>query len=42
MIWRNIPPETTRIVVYLWNINREKYTLEKGNIRINRIIQPPG
>lgn len=42
MIWRNVSPETTRIVVYLWNINREKYTLEQAQIRIGRIIQPPG
>ncbi len=40
MIWRNVPAQTRRIVVYLWNINGEKYTLETGAVRIKKLNQP--
>ena len=37
--WHQIPKETTRIVVYLWNINREAYTLQNASLSIKKKIQ---
>jgi len=35
--WYKVPPETKRIVVYLWNVDKDAYTLQKGDVRILRV-----
>jgi hypothetical protein len=37
--WHQVPKSTTRIVVYLWNINQEEYTLRDASFRIKRKVE---
>lgn len=37
LLWYQVPPETKRIVVYLWNINQEAYTLQNASLRIYKV-----
>lgn len=37
--WYEVPPETKRIVIYLWNINKEAYSLESTHVKISS-VQP--
>ena len=32
--WYRVPPETRRIVVYLWNVDRTAYTLQHASVRL--------
>lgn len=38
--WYKVPPETKRIVVYLWNINQQAYTLQNASLRIYKVSEP--
>lgn len=37
----HVPPETKRIVVYLWNIDKRAYTLQNAAIKISKVKSPP-
>lgn len=41
MWWYHVPPETKRIVVYLWNVKKEIYTVSSARLRISKVINPP-
>ena len=37
--WHQVPKKTTRIVVYLWNINQSAYTLQNASFRIKKMVE---